>query len=638
VNTPISIASPHKDDYSHVESILDTFPRRWAFGFARKYQQIIKAEGRQAANLYLIDRRDNIKPHHIGLASDDDEIVNTAKIKARFYFERLNGVVDFELNGIKNRLEADHDFKAIFDDISSELVIQGIKPPTEKKDCDYQALCRRFACEKWWRKALRVSIGRHVEHEAIKAGFVGFRSAYVSNETLSRRQQQIRRNNQMLEWIEAESDSGDKTTLAELASRGVSNPENRKNELMVRIRGVEEEAVRKGMMCDFLTITCPSRFHPTKYLKKQNKRISNKKYDGSTPKQAQEYLVNVWARIRAEFGRNGISPVGFRVAEPHKDGCPHWHLMLFVEKKHVDLMWRIVRRYACKEDAHELKSVQAFGGRFDRVVINPNEGSAAGYIAKYIAKNINMSGMDDFENHEGGSAADGLQRSVAWAAVWGIRQFQQIGGERITIWRELRRIRNDEGLPEVVAVLWRAANAGEYGHFIREAVKLKIALIRESEQEKPLYGVDGMYQAPNDAGVFDVLVMGETGRLVTGFVNRYGEQVLGAIKGLLVNGVELVTRLNSWVFSYKTEAGEKVVFSSSHKLVEQIETGAKAFKPDAKVRAFNSWLWDFCNPIRGTVDNPTMSGYPRRSRFSFSLSTRQRAPWTCVNNYTEYQQ
>lgn len=522
MNSPLSIAAPHSHDYDHVKSILNKFPRRWAFGFAQKYKQL-KQESRQAANLYLIDRQEAIKNHPIGLGASDQDIQDAAKAKAKRYFERLAACQDFE---------------AEYNAISAEIAAYGVTAPKMRKGATYQTLCSRFADAIWWRKALRVAVNRHVEYEAIKAGFVGYRAHYVSNETLERRQQQIRRNQQLLQWIEAENDAGYKSTLAELSAAGVSNPENRKNELMTRIRGMEEEAKRMGLVCEFYTLTCPSKYHAT------TKGFTNPKYNGASPRDAQKYLNEVYARIRAKLKRQDINPLGFRVAEPHKDGCPHWHFMLFIEPRKQKQMRGIFNEYALKEDRGEKG---AYLARFKAISIDPNKGSAAGYIAKYIAKNISMEGVEDFDR-DGKSAAGGLQRSVAWAAVWGIRQFQQQGGERITVWRELRRLREENNIPSSVAPLWRAADAGEFGAFIREAVKRKITFIKETEKEKPLYK---RVYVPNAKGVFDKEEYKQRGSLIDGLLNRYGEPAAGAVKGLIVDGIELVTRFLTWTFSYK---------------------------------------------------------------------------------------
>ena len=78
-------------------------------------------------------------------------------------------------------------------------------------------------------------------------------------------------------------------------------------------------------------------------------------------------------------------------------------------------------------------------------------GGAAAYMAKYVAKNI---GHYDVGQHldtlNGLQAAvwagdvEGWQRVDAWAATWGIRQFQAIGQPSVSVWREMRRVTRDQ--------------------------------------------------------------------------------------------------------------------------------------------------------------------------------------------------
>lgn len=94
-----------------------------------------------------------------------------------------------------------------------------------------------------------------------------------------------------------------------------------------------------------------------------------------------------------------------------------------------------MRRYALADSPEERGAREH---RCDFRVIDPTKGTAAGYMAKYVAKNID--GHHVGEDFNGGSALETAVRVEAWAACWGIRQFQQVGGPPVGVWRELRRI------------------------------------------------------------------------------------------------------------------------------------------------------------------------------------------------------
>ena len=85
---------------------------------------------------------------------------------------------------------------------------------------------------------------------------------YCSDMTLERRRSQKVRNRALLETLEAINQEGQSYTLAELAELGLANPDHRRAELMLRIRGTEAEARRLGHVGMFYTVTTPSRFHP----------------------------------------------------------------------------------------------------------------------------------------------------------------------------------------------------------------------------------------------------------------------------------------------------------------------------------------------------------------------------------------
>ncbi|MGV2873511.1 replication endonuclease [Colwellia sp. E150_009] len=344
----------------------------------------------------------------------------------------------------------------------SELAVYcadwGILPPyknqVEKHEMIEAAECAilRMSCEKWWlRKFMRIK-NQTNEHILIAIGEVQKKvSPYISAQSLSEWNNQQKANRDYLEAMELVSintcpDTGAEyeniVSLVDMADASSSNPKNRFTELMIRCRGLENLAIDDGYIGLFVTITAPSKYH-----------ASSEKWNGCTPKDAQAYLVKTWSKIRAELKRKNVIYYGVRVAEPHHDATPHWHMLLFVLPEQANALVYTMEDYAMQVDGCEKGADKH---RFTVEVIDPNKGSATGYIAKYLSKNINgeyiennkteQDSASDFDS--GKSASEGAKRATAWASRWCIRQFQFFGAEPVTIYREARRLaltaENDE--------------------------------------------------------------------------------------------------------------------------------------------------------------------------------------------------
>lgn len=140
--------------------------------------------------------------------------------------------------------------------------------------------------------------------------------------------------------------------------------------------------------------------------------------------------------MRTAFKDNDLEVYGMRVVEPHHDGTPHWHLMLFCKPGQRKAINEIMRRYALKEDGHEKGAAKQ---RFDSRHLN--QGGAAGYIAKYIAKNIDGYALDGQLDHDTGKPLKDTAAAVtAWASTWRIPQFKPIGLPTMGAYRELRKL------------------------------------------------------------------------------------------------------------------------------------------------------------------------------------------------------
>ncbi len=327
---------------------------------------------------------------------------------------------------------------------------------TEDKPIVGEPAIKRAQDAAWWRKRLRVHVARTVEAGDIGLGLVHKgRGGYVSENGLRRRQDQLKRNAEALERTLFRNEAGQVYNLRELAALGMANPINRGGELMTRIRGAEEYADARGHVGLFLTLTLPSRFHPVK-LGSGGRPIPNTKYDGATPRDGQLWLRDKWSRTRSALARKGVRMYGLRVAEPHHDATPHWHALVWVEsEEEAQLVEAQIRHYWLSDDGDERG---AFENRVN--VKRMTKGGAAGYVAKYIAKSVGHLALaehrdvvdgqqitldlGDHDPHDVQETGEGFRRVDAWAASWGIRQFQTIGMPSVTVWRELRRVSPDQ--------------------------------------------------------------------------------------------------------------------------------------------------------------------------------------------------
>jgi len=379
----------------------------------------------------------------------------------------------------------------------------------------------KLLCKNWWFRKINKIRLQHVEQVHRKLSLVHKdASCYASNFALENRKTQLKNSFDYLAANQIVNEDGQTYTLLDVYKKSVSNPKIRKAELMTRIRGFEEVATQMGHAGEFYTLTSPSKYHAYSNGK------ANPKFNNSTPKDVNDYFNNNWKLIRSALQKKNIHPYGFRVVEPHHDGTPHWHLLLFMHPDDVKTTRAIISKYALQEDGNERGAKKH---RFDMTSIDPKKGSAAGYIAKYISKNIDGSDLDD--DLYGNDAKPAASKIDAWSSLWGIRQFQQIGGPSVTVWRELRRLQESEQ-PDVVRA-FTAADAGDWAAYV---MAMGGAILPRCN--RPIHP----YYETNVNETVDI----KTGEIIQDNLTYYGDIKAPSLKGLINKNIINLTRTRIW--------------------------------------------------------------------------------------------
>lgn len=471
--------------------------------FVNRYLRLFRQNGRFAANTWLRTTLDNgvlerieavLKRHPITKSviktttkcyqvdDDGNHIKGALKEVALHEFNRQDverfatrmadeqfvlyqDFIDNELASCADKQAIDVKLKALYYKLARLTELKGITPPFWHKyhigkilRKEVGAAILKMCDEEWWCNQLWQKRSFLREHLAIAVGQVQAKaSPYASFEAVAEWRYQRRKNTDFIKQIQLinEEDEEEQLGLDEMFYKTVSNPAVRRCELMNRMRGFEELAKIYGYVGEFYTLTAPSAYHAI-----HSKGGFVKNWNFSNPRDTQDYLCKVFARIRAVLKRREINIFGFRVVEPHHDGTPHWHMLFFMEQKHVETVRAIFAQYALAEDGNEAGANEH---RFTAKAIDWEKGSATGYIAKYIAKNIDGYACDDDVDDETGEKLKDVAKNVcAWASKWRIRQFQQIGGAPVSVWRELRRKHGQLVGDQQIDALIQAADDGDW--------------------------------------------------------------------------------------------------------------------------------------------------------------------------------
>jgi hypothetical protein len=306
---------------------------------------------------------------------------------------------------------------------------------------------RRRRDPAWWRRQLRREAADARTYLAAALRLVGSRgSRYVDAHSLKCWQ---RRQERADEWAARRA----LVNVATGQTIGMADVMQASREAAVaRVYGmmcaIGDRARQRGWTPLFLTLTLPGSWHPSPSI---GGRTWTPEHH---PAAADKELQHRWARFRALLHKQGIDPEGFWSREPHSDGCPHQHAVLWIDPAQADAVRQTVA--AVYPGVH--------GGRV--VVIDETRARAETYVMFYILKSLNST--DQAKRHAAGAindngTADGDHLAEhaavrAWASERRLRRYAFVGphGSQRT-WQLLATWdAPPEGAPARLRAAWEA--------------------------------------------------------------------------------------------------------------------------------------------------------------------------------------
>lgn len=180
-------------------------------------------------------------------------------------------------------------------------------------------------------------------------------------------------------------------------------------ELINYVNTIDDIAQDNGMDWAFITLTLPPEHHP-------NPTRGDNSYIGTSPYEANKWYAEKVNLVRAKLAKTvrykialpqeyfkngkprklkfkkfklaGLKPnkdyIYAKVCEAHKDGCPHWHILLWYKPEHLE---RVRKAFFEVFPNLAMNSEKSF-------VLNNGEAQACTYIFKYITKTTSIVDID----------------------------------------------------------------------------------------------------------------------------------------------------------------------------------------------------------------------------------------------------
>jgi hypothetical protein len=379
---------------------------------------------------------------------------NTSKAKLRHHTDKICIEINQALSGCRNNAE-----RALW--IKHELPrIAGIEVDSSS---DFHVTIAKLRCRQWLlRKYRRIGKEDSLHSDQLRR-LIGPKKAYAtSNQAVQQRQQQLEDNQKHLAKFVV-CLGGKSITLDQVCN----TTHKRVSELYVFSKGIDQLALDQGMRYMMITLTCPPEMHPNP--------STTCSWNGIRAKQAYQFLNNANEAVKRRLANKGIAfskgeAFGIIVSEPHKDGTPHLHLLMYHRPEDQDL---IKEEYIKEFHWHE-KAIDFSPENPDR----KNAARGSSYLFKYLSDSF-YDAKDDMNDVITGKRSK-AKRIAAWRSQIGARAFRTFGLRRCAgLWRNCRKLKEvKEDCGPILKNAIEAACANDFHRFYHLATDL--TMIKET--------------------------------------------------------------------------------------------------------------------------------------------------------------
>ncbi|HFG9338735.1 TPA: replication endonuclease [Salmonella enterica subsp. enterica serovar Adelaide] len=368
----------------------------------------------------------------------------------------------------------------------------------------------RMISVRFWSRHFRTFTRRWREHLYIAVGDVRRqRSVICSPQWVQHWLASRKRGREIMAETDLEDEeTGETLPLLSVVDASVSNNEKRRAEMMTRVKGMEELAELDSLAQDsdyiglFFTWTAPRQYHA--WLEAGRR---NRKWNGASPRETQHYFTRAFKNFSTALSRRDVHIFGMHITESHHDGTPHWHGILFVRREQEATLREVFEYYANAENctSHRPGKPPAQSQLMIKP-INKRQGSATAYITKHICRNIEGCAPGGRDKETGRPWTELARHSAAWASLWGIKQFQFIGGPPVSVWRELRKLSDQkkaDSVSHVFGELHRAASGSDWAEYTR--LQGGLSTVRKNLTMRTWYQ---MADEPDECGQYTAIIKG----------------------------------------------------------------------------------------------------------------------------------